>query len=359
LNLLPALPEGTLAEHEESKPLTVVASSRNRTDFAIPVERIVDAEITAKIPNRPELTVSLDHFSKLWMQTRSTEALNLRQQKLLSRLQQNEAAISRKMHSIEQQVEQSKIEPDWSRYGTLLQTHLYTKPKLIAGHFELQDYETGETVKIPGDVKLTLQQQLEKYFHLAKRKKKRTEEGSTRLRDLNEKRSTVHAEIEILKKSGLENLAELKAIESKFGFSAETTDKDSIKKLSGYSGKTYRSQEGLVILSGRSKDENLELTFKVARGNDLWLHVKGRPGSHTVILLPPGKTASLETLLDAANLCLLHSGGKDWGKTEVDYTQRKFVKKIKGQTEVTYSGNKTLVVSIEPDRVKRLYGDTQ
>jgi predicted ribosome quality control (RQC) complex YloA/Tae2 family protein len=71
-------------------------------------------------------------------------------------------------------------------------------------------------------------------------------------------------------------------------------------------------------------------------------------------LLPPNRTASLETLLDAAHLCILHSGGKDWGKTEVDYTHRKFVKKIKNQTEVSYSGNRTLSIVLEEARLKRL-----
>jgi predicted ribosome quality control (RQC) complex YloA/Tae2 family protein len=105
---------------------------------------------------------------------------------------------------------------------------------------------------------------------------------------------------------------------------------------------------------GRNASENLELTFKIARGNDIWLHVKARPGSHTVILLPPNRSASLETLLDAANLCILYSGGRDWGKTEVDYTLRKHVKKIKNQTEVSYSSPKTLSVVLDAARLKRL-----
>jgi predicted ribosome quality control (RQC) complex YloA/Tae2 family protein len=128
-------------------------------------------------------------------------------------------------------------------------------------------------------------------------------------------------------------------------------------QVAEFSGKQYRSKEGLTILSGRNLTENLQLTFKIARGNDLWFHVKGKPGSHTVVLLPPKRTASLETLLDAADVCILHSGGKDWGKTEVDYTYRKYVKKIKNQTEVSYTHNKTLAITPDPERVKRLFSE--
>jgi hypothetical protein len=123
-----------------------------------------------------------------------------------------------------------------------------------------------------------------------------------------------------------------------------------------WSGKTFFSKEGLPILVGRNKTENLELTFKVARGNDLWMHVRGRPGAHVVIPLNPGKTASLETLLDAATLTLFYSGGEKWGKTEVDYTFKKHVKRIKDSTEASYTHNKTLVLSVEPARMKRLMG---
>jgi predicted ribosome quality control (RQC) complex YloA/Tae2 family protein len=130
-------------------------------------------------------------------------------------------------------------------------------------------------------------------------------------------------------------------------------------QIAEFSGKQYRSEEGLIILSGRNLAENLEATFKIARGNDLWFHVKGKPGSHTVVLLPPKRTASLETLLDAAEVCILHSGGKDWGKTEVDYTYRKFVKKIKNQTDVSYTHNKTLSVVPNQARLTRLFSDEQ
>ena len=351
LNLLPAIPEGVLVD-ESGK---VVTSSKPRVEFSIPPAREMTPEIMAKVPNREELVSTLEHFSSLWMGARTIEAVALRKQKLVSHLDQQYQAIKRKVKSLELQTEQAKRDPDWMYFGSLLQTHMYSKPVLKNKHYSLMDYEKDEEILVPGDEKLTLKQQLEKYFHQAKRNKTRLEEGTRRVDALQEKMVLLEKNLGILRSPDGVSMPEILKIEQSTYLSPTAPDRETSKKLASYAGKTYRSKEGFTILSGRSKEENLELTFKVAKGNDLWLHVKGRPGSHTIILLPPKKTASLDTLLDAANLCLLHSGGKEWGKTEVDYTQRKHVKKIKNQTEVTYSGNKTLVVSVEPERIKRLY----
>ncbi len=65
----------------------------------------------------------------------------------------------------------------------------------------------------------------------------------------------------------------------------------------------FTSIEGYEILVGRDNQMNDRLTLRIANGNDLWLHVgSGRPGSHVVVRLPKGKTASLDTLIDAGHL---------------------------------------------------------
>ena len=84
------------------------------------------------------------------------------------------------------------------------------------------------------------------------------------------------------------------------------------------------------------------------------MHVRGRPGAHTVVPTVAGKSVPLETLLDAAVLTVFYSGGENWGKTEVDYTYKKFVKRIKDSTEASYTGNKTLMVEPQGERLQRL-----
>ena len=93
----------------------------------------------------------------------------------------------------------------------------------------------------------------------------------------------------------------------------------------------FTSTDGLPIFVGRNARENDELTFGLAKSDDLWLHTRGTPGSHVVVRLEKGTEPPLETLRDAATLALLYSDLKKSGKGEVIYTRRKWVKKAKGQ----------------------------
>jgi predicted ribosome quality control (RQC) complex YloA/Tae2 family protein len=112
----------------------------------------------------------------------------------------------------------------------------------------------------------------------------------------------------------------------------------------------------LAIYVGRNARENDELTFGLAKSDDLWLHARGTPGSHVVVRLGKGAEPPVETLRDAATLALLYSDLKKSGKGEVVYTRRKWVKKAKGQVPgaVTITQEKSLHVSLEKNRLDAL-----
>lgn len=125
----------------------------------------------------------------------------------------------------------------------------------------------------------------------------------------------------------------------------------------GENFRRFLSAEGYPILVGRNNEQNDRLTMKTANGNDLWLHVGGgRPGSHVVIRLPKGKTASLESLLDAAMLAVHFSKARGEPRVEVVYTQKKHVRKPKGLPAgaVVPSQTKTLVSLCDAERLRRL-----
>jgi predicted ribosome quality control (RQC) complex YloA/Tae2 family protein len=119
----------------------------------------------------------------------------------------------------------------------------------------------------------------------------------------------------------------------------------------------FVSAEGYTILVGRNNEQNDQLTMRTANGNDLWLHVGGgRPGSHVVVRLPKGKTASLETLLDAGALAVHFSKARGEPRLDVIYTFRKHVRKPKGLPAgaVVPSQTKTLTVLHDEARLRRL-----
>jgi predicted ribosome quality control (RQC) complex YloA/Tae2 family protein len=118
----------------------------------------------------------------------------------------------------------------------------------------------------------------------------------------------------------------------------------------------FTSSDGFPIFVGRNARENDELTFGLAKSDDLWLHARGTPGSHVVVRLVKGTDPPPETLRDAATLALLYSDMKKSGKGEVIYTRRKWVKKAKGQAAgaVIVTQEKSVHVSLDRHRLEAL-----
>jgi predicted ribosome quality control (RQC) complex YloA/Tae2 family protein len=114
----------------------------------------------------------------------------------------------------------------------------------------------------------------------------------------------------------------------------------------------YRSSDGYEILVGRGARDNDHLTFRVARSTDLWLHAADYPGSHVVVRNHAReRDVPHRTVIEAAQLAAHFSQAKRDAKVAVNYTQRKFVSKMKGGAPglVRLSSFRTLLV--EPGEV--------
>jgi predicted ribosome quality control (RQC) complex YloA/Tae2 family protein len=105
------------------------------------------------------------------------------------------------------------------------------------------------------------------------------------------------------------------------------------------------SQDGLLILVGKNSRQNEEVTFRRAAPNDLWLHVRGAPGAH-VIVKTGGREVPEATLRQAARLAAYYSQVRGSVRVAVDYTERRYVRPIKGAGPglVTYTQEKTIRV---------------
>jgi predicted ribosome quality control (RQC) complex YloA/Tae2 family protein len=136
---------------------------------------------------------------------------------------------------------------------------------------------------------------------------------------------------------------------------ASRSQKESSKQRRG-PFRRFTSTDGLPIFVGRNARENDELTFGLAKSDDLWLHARGTPGSHVLVRLGKGTDPPPETLRDAAALALLYSDLKKSGKGEVIYTRRKWVKKAKGQAAgaVIVTQEKSLHVNLDKRRLEAL-----
>ena len=117
----------------------------------------------------------------------------------------------------------------------------------------------------------------------------------------------------------------------------------------------FLSSEGYEILVGRSNIQNDELTFRLARRTDIWLHTQHIRGSH-VILRTDGLAPPQKTLEEAASLAVYYSQGRGAGKIPVDYTQVRFVKKPSGSLPgaVLYTEYATLVAEADEELAEKL-----
>jgi predicted ribosome quality control (RQC) complex YloA/Tae2 family protein len=108
------------------------------------------------------------------------------------------------------------------------------------------------------------------------------------------------------------------------------------------------AEAGAVIFCGLSFKGNQYVTFRLARGDDLWLHAQGLPGAHVILRFDskPEPVLMERVLTIAAACAAYHSKGRESGRVRVDHTLRRHVKAIPGgsPSHVTYREQRTLQV---------------
>ena len=231
-------------------------------------------------------------------------------------------------------------------YGELIHTYGYGLEE-GAKSLEALNYYTNETIKIPLDPQLTPMENSKKYFEKYN-KLKRTYEA------LSELTVETKAEIEHLESIatsldialGEDDLVQIKQELTEYGYIRRKghEKKQKIKSRPFH----YRSSDGFDIYIGKNNYQNEELTFKFANGGDWWFHAKKMPGSH-VIVKTNGQELPDRTFEEAAMLAGYYSQGRDAEKLEIDYLQRKNVKKPNGSAPgfVVYYTNYSM--TIHPD----------
>ena len=228
-------------------------------------------------------------------------------------------------------------------YGELINAYGYQLPE---GSKELTalNYYTGEEITIPLDPVKTPQENAQKYF-ARYNKQKRTYEALTELI------SETGDEIRYLEsvESALdialyeEDLTQIKEELSQAGYIRRRQQKKKAKFLSR--PLHYVSSDGYHMYVGKNNLQNEELTFHFASGNDWWFHAKGVPGSH-VILKSGGDEVPDRTFEEAGRLAAYYSKNRGSEKAEIDYIEKKHVKKVNGGRPgfVIYHTNYSLVI---------------
>ena len=116
-----------------------------------------------------------------------------------------------------------------------------------------------------------------------------------------------------------------------------------------------------LIMVGRDASENDTLLRKYVNGNDTWLHARDFPGSYVFIKYKAGKSIPLDILIDAGNLAIFYSKGRNKGEGDLFYTQAKNLRRVKNEGRnkinkglVIPTQEKNLFIRVEKERLKRL-----
>ncbi len=117
----------------------------------------------------------------------------------------------------------------------------------------------------------------------------------------------------------------------------------------------YISSEGYHMYVGKNNFQNDQLTFTFATGNDWWFHVKQAPGSH-VIVKTNGEELPDRTFEEAGRLAAYYSSMRGVEKVEIDYVEKKHVKKPKGGKPgfVVYYTNYSLVIDSDISEIQQI-----
>lgn len=232
-------------------------------------------------------------------------------------------------------------------YGELINTYGYgVAPG--AKSFEALNYYTNEMIQIPLDPTLSTTDNAKKYFEKYNKMKRTAEALEIQLAETKsdiEHLESLSTAMDIALSEA--DLSQLKEELIQYGYMKR---KNTTGKKAKFTSKPfhYISSDGYDMYVGKNNFQNEELTFQFANGDDWWFHAKGQPGSH-VIVRSKGEEMPDRTFEEAGKLAAYYSKGRQAPKVEIDYIQKKHVKKPNGGKPgfVVYYTNYSLM--IEPD----------
>lgn len=284
----------------------------------------------------------------------------------LRRIVGNAYERSLKKHSLQlKQLEDTEKREKYRLYGELLTTYGYSAQE-GAKSVTVNNYYSGEDITIPLDPEKTAIENAKSYFERYS-KQKRTYEAVSRFieetKEELEHLDSIRTALDIALKE--EDLVELREELIEYGY----MKRHSKSERTGGRGKNpksvkvkvtsrpfhYVSQDGFHIYVGKNNYQNDELTFKFAAGNDWWFHAKGIAGSH-VIVRTEGRELTDRTYEEAAALAAYYSKGRDNDKVEIDYLEKRNVKKPNGAKPgfVVYYTNYSMMASPGTDGLTQI-----
>lgn len=252
------------------------------------------------------------------------------------------------------QLKDTEKKDKYKIYGELITAFGYglepNATSLVAENY----YDDNKEITIPLDKDLTPMENAKKYYEKYNKLKRTAEALETIIIETEDEISHLESIMNALDIAVTED--DLKEIKEELIQSGYIKRKSSDKKAK-YTSKPfhYISSDGFDMYVGKNNIQNEELTFKVANGGDWWFHSKNFPGSH-VIVKTNGEELPDNTFEEAARLAAYYSKGREQDKVEIDYIQRKHIKKVAGSKPgfVIYHTNYSMAITPNITSIKEM-----
>lgn len=272
----------------------------------------------------------------------------------LRKIVQTALERSRKKYDLQlKQLKDTEKRDKYRIYGELINTYGYGLEPGIK-KFTALNYYTNEEIVIPLDNTLTPQENAKKYFDKYSKQKRTFEHLSSLIHETEEEISHLESIATALDIAlSEEDLVQIKEELVQYGYIRRHSAGKRVKVTS--KPFHYLSSDGYHIYVGKNNYQNEELTFKFATGNDWWFHAKGAPGSHVIVKanneMPPDRTFE-----EAARLAAYYSKNRAAEKVEIDYIEKKHVKKVNGAKPgfVIYHTNYSMVIDSDIRQIKEM-----
>jgi predicted ribosome quality control (RQC) complex YloA/Tae2 family protein len=253
---------------------------------------------------------------------------------------------SKKLDLQQKQLQDTEKREKYKIYGELLHTYGY-EAKEGDHSITVTNYYDGQELTIPLDADLTPMENATKYFDRYGKLKRTYEALSVLTKETAEELhylETVMMALELARDE--EDLMQIREELQKSGYLKKKSADKKVKLVS--KPLHYLSSDGFHMYVGKNNYQNEEITFQMAEGGDWWFHAKGMPGSH-VIVKCKGAALPDTTFEEAARLAAHYSKGGSQDKVEVDYIQKKHVKKPSGAKPgfVVYYTNYSMMIDTD------------
>ena len=263
---------------------------------------------------------------------------------LLTAVRRALARVARRELELRQAIEDAERTGRLRQHGELLLTYAAQVPP-GASEVTLPGFD-GTPATIPLDPALSAAGNAQQLFKRYKRVRGARATLASRLNDAEAERAYLESVLTLIAQATTaEDLADLRQELADEGYLRRTTRRPT-RPPAKTRPRRFTVEGGGLVLVGRTNRENDALTFKTAAPEDLWFHARGVPGAH-VILKTDGKLPPEGAIRQTASLAAFFSQAREEASVPVDYTPRKFVRKLQGAKPglVTYTHEQTLRVS--------------